>query len=71
MDDVTSAGGQASLSGDARLQGLWITTRDATRTAAGRAGRSSVAHPEKFLLHMYIGAAVSEKYIYLLPLFVY
>jgi hypothetical protein len=31
------------------------------------------AHPEKFLflLHMYIGAAVSETFLYLLPLFVY
>ena len=29
------------------------------------------AHPEKFLLHMYIGAAVSEAFVYLLPLFVY
>ena len=29
------------------------------------------AHPEKFLLHMYIGATVHETFVYLLPLFIY
>jgi len=43
-------GRQASLAGDAWLQDLWITTRDAARTAVGRAGRSSVeARPAREL----------------------
>jgi len=33
--------------------------------------RDDQAHPEKFLLHMYIGATVFAIYMYILPLFVY
>jgi len=65
MDDTTSAGGQASLAGDARLQDLWITARDATRTAVGRAGCSSMeAMPARDLRRASSSREVPAAYSY-------